>query len=253
MVSANPIPALCIFLGADRARKLQRLQELERSLRVHTLDRHQVDGARTDAKTLLALCRQQPAGSPVRLVVVDQADRLDAAGIEALGAQRDTFKATACVILLVEAAPGARHPLQAVLKQWAVEDFPARETLSAKPFALADALAGRNVGEALSAARDQYLAGREALDLFGLVAWQLNRWVMVKRLLGAGQSEAQVAAAVGMKPWQVSRVQREIAGRSLASLNRLLERCWQLVRDAKSGRAAPEAALEQCLVEVCVN
>lgn len=253
MPSAHPPSSLCVFLGADRARKLQRLQELERRLQVQALDRHQIDGARTSAKALLALCRQQPASSPVRLIVVDQAERLDAASFEALNAQREMFQATACVILLVEAAPGARHPLQPLLKQWTVEDFPARETLSAKPFALADALASRNVADALSAARDQYLAGREPLDLFGLVAWQLNRWVTVKRLLGAGQDEAQVAVVVGMKPWQVARVQGEIAGRSLASLDQLLERCWELVRDAKSGRATPEAALEQCVVEVCVS
>ena len=71
--------SLWIFSGADRARKLQRLQELERALQVQPLDRHQVDGAQITPKALLALCRQQPAASPVRLVVVDHFRRTSVA------------------------------------------------------------------------------------------------------------------------------------------------------------------------------
>ena len=96
------------------------------------------------------------------------------------------------------------------------------------------------------------LAGKEPLELLGLVAWQLNRWVLVKRLGGLGYGTERIATVTGFKPWQVERAQAEVARRSLDALQRMLERCWQLDVDAKSGRTVPELAVEQLVLELCV-
>ena len=245
---------LLLFLGPDRARKLQRLSELERALRVQPLDRHHVDGGTVGAAPLLALCRQQPAESPVRLIAVDEAQRLEVLAIEALIQHAGVIAKNACVVLLVEAELGARHALTRTLGQervFSVEEFPAREAPAAKPFALTESLGRRDAGTALSAVRDQLMAGKEPLELFGLVAWQLQRWVGVRRLLDAGTPLAQIAAMTGMKPWQVERIRAEISRRSLASLQELLARCWELDVSAKTGRAIPGLALEQIVLEVC--
>ena len=247
---------LHLFLGADRARKLQRLHELERTLRVQPLDRHHVDGTAVSAASLLALCRQQPAESPLRLIVVDDAHRLEAAAVDALLQHAGVIAKSACVVLLVEAELGTRHPLARALSQageLAIEEFPARSSPAAKPFALTESLGRRDAGAALSAVRDQLMGGKEPLELLGLVAWQLQRWVVVRRLLDAGAPMERIAAITGMQPWQVERVRSEISRRTLPSLQELLERCWKLDVDAKSGRAMPELALEQVVLEVCVT
>ena len=249
-----------LLLGEDRPRKLQRIQELERSLGIQPLDRHHVDAAATTSAQLLALCRQRPATSPVRLIVVDQAHRLDKGGVEALLEHAEVIAKSACLVLLVETEVSLRHPLAQVLHRagggqagegMAIERFPGRQTLAAKPFAFTDALGSRNVAGALTALHDQLAAGKEPLELLGLVAWQLQRWVAVRRLRDAGCGAERIAGVTGLKAWQVQRAQSEIARRPLESLQRLLARCWELDVDAKSGRTVAGLAIEQLVLEIC--
>ena len=240
-----------LFLGSDRARKLQRIQELERSLTIHPLDRHQLDGPALTAAQLLALCRQQPALSPVRLIVIDQAHRLDRSCVETLLQHREVIAMNACLILLVEMELGVRHPLTPAAQTFTTERFPGRDTPAVKPFALTDALGNRDAAGALAAVHDQLMAGKEPLELLGLVAWQLNRWMLVRRLLDASYSAERIASVAGLRPWQVQRLQSEIAGRPLRLLHETLERCWALDVESKSGRHIPELAIEQLVVEIC--
>ncbi|MBI4343080.1 MAG: hypothetical protein HY599_06905 [Candidatus Omnitrophica bacterium] len=242
-----------LFLGPDRAGKLQRIQALERSLTVQPLDRHHLDGAQVRGAELIALCRQQPALSSLRLVVVDQAHRLDQACVAALLQHAGVIAKSACLVLLVETELSVRHALSHAAASVATERFVGRNTIAAKPFALTDALGTRDAGGALASLHDQLLAGKEPLELLGLVAWQLQRWVSVKRLSGAGWGTERIAQVTGLKPWQVERVQGEVARRPLESLQQLLERCWQLDVDAKSGRTIAELAIEELVIEICRN
>ncbi len=83
------------------------------------------------------------------------------------------------------------------------------------------------------------------------VAWQLHRWMTVKRLGDAGYSAERMVSVTGMHSWQVQRLQSEVARRSLESLQQTLFRCWELDVDSKRGRTIPELALEELLIEVC--
>ncbi|MBI4341019.1 MAG: hypothetical protein HY598_01910 [Candidatus Omnitrophica bacterium] len=250
-VSSEPQGGLRLFVGADRARKLQRIQALERSLRIAPLDRHQVDAASLAATELLALCRQQPAASPVRLIVVDQAHKLEAAGVSALLTLAEVIRRNACVVLLVEAPLPARHPLAQAGGAVTVEEFPGRDVAAVKPFALTDALGRRDAAAALTAMRDQLLAGKDPLDVLGLIVWQVQRWVAVKRFTIARESVDAILAATGLRPWQLQRIQAEVAERPMAALQQLLARCWQVDASARSGRLPPEIAVEQLVIEAC--
>lgn len=244
---------LHLFLGPDRARKLSRIQEFERSLCVDALDRHAVDASTMPPAELVALCRQRPAASPARLIVVDRAQRLSADGVSALVHHAPAIAQTACVVLLVEEELGGRHPLAPHLRGTAIvaEQFPGRDSAAGKPFALVDALGNRDVPDALCAVHDQLVNGKEPLELLGLVAWQLQRWVTVRRLLDEGHQTAHIAEVAGLRPWQAQRLESEVRNRSLSSLQVLLARCWQLDTDAKRSAVIPQLAVEQLVLEVC--
>jgi DNA polymerase III delta subunit len=248
---STPNAGAYLFLGLDRPRKLQRIQDLERQLKVQPLDRHQIDASLTSGAELLALCRQQPAVSPIRLIVVDEAHHLDHACVEALVCHQAAVVKNACLILLVEKELSVRHALARPPTWIKIEHFPLRDTVAVKPFALTDALGRRDVVQALAAAHDQMFAGKEPLELLGLVAWQLQRWVTVKRLLREGLSAERIASVTGMRSWQVQRLQAELSKRSLPSLQLLLKRCWQLDVDSKRARTLPHIAIEQLVLEVC--
>lgn len=257
-----PRGGLYLFLGPDRLRKLTRLHELERALKIEPLDRHQLDATVSTGAAFLALCRQRPAASPVRLIVMDQAQRLDAASVNGLVEHAEVIVKNACVVLLVEGELSARHALAKVQqrsgagssaagKLFMTERFPGRSAPPTKPFALTDALGRQDVAGALVAVREQLSAGKAPLELISLVAWQLHRWMTVKRLGSAGYSAERMVSVTGMHSWQVQRLQSEVARRSLESLQQTLSRCWQLDVDAKRGRTIPELALEQMVAEIC--
>jgi hypothetical protein len=162
-------------------------------------------------------------------------------------------------VLLVEEALSVRHTLApyqggtAASTDRAIktERFPGQDLPAVKPFALVDALGRGDVTGALAAVHDQLVSGREPLDILGLVGWQLQRWVAVRRLLDAGEPIERLAALTGLRPWQAQRAQSEVAGRSLASLQDLLARCWQFDVQAKRGLAMPALVVEQLVMEVC--
>lgn len=239
--------------GADRARKLARIQGLERTCRISALDRHQLDAANLTAAELMATCRQQPAESPLRLVVVDQAHRLEATAVNALVTLADVIGRNAWVVLLVETNLSVRHPLAHAGKGITVEDFPARDVAAAKPFALTEALGRRDAASALLAVREQLLAGKDPIEVLGLIVWQVQRWVLVKRLLIGGASLSQVVSETGFKLWQVQRLSHEVAGLDLPKLQQLLEYCWQTDRQLRLSRAVPELALEMLVMALCVS
>ena len=249
MTAPSPL-GLHLFLGPDRPRKLQRIQELERALAVDPLDRHLVDGSTIPGEALLALCRQRPAASPGRLIVVDEAHKLDARCAEALLAKAPVLAQSACVVLLIDKEPGSRHPL-ARPDAGRREDFPGRDTPAAKPFALIEALGMRDASGALSAVHDQLRDGKDPLELLGLITWQVQRWVAVRRLMDRKVPLEEIAAAAGLRPWQAQRIQREVASRPLGALQALLARCWQVEGESKTGRAIPLVAVEQLILELC--
>ena len=144
---------LHLFLGPDRARKLQRVQEFQRTLGVGVMDRHDLDGAAVGRHELIALCRQRPALSPVRLIVIDQAHQLESEAGQMLVEQAEGIAQTACVVLLADWEMSVRHPLARAAHEGVIDvmRFAGREGPTVKPFALLDAIGSRDTIAALQA------------------------------------------------------------------------------------------------------
>jgi len=321
-----------LFLGPDRARKLERLNTIIQSIPVHLFDRHHLDSTACSPTALRMFLREYPAASPLRLLVIDEAQRLDDACIAILIEQAPQCPATTCLILLIEETLPERHPLtplktcatietfewladsevrrwigrylaasqkqiaqeavqelrqrygadltalQAILDQlisWVGERpgitgedlraFLPRQDLGGamrfsegqprqpkNAFVLVNAIARRDVGAALQAVHEQFAEGKDALELLGLVIWQLQRWLTVRSLIDAGVSPERIESITGIRVWQVERLVREVTGRSPQGLRRALQQCWELDVAVKSGRTPrPKEALEGLLIALC--
>lgn len=325
-----------LFLGPDRDRKRERLNTLAQERAVALLDRHEGRATQLSPATLGTLIREHPAVSPLRLVVIEEAQRLSEACVKVLAQHAPLLIHTACVVLLVDGELDARHPLTALTSHATIERFEwlsatavsqwvrrylathqkemaeaaIRELIhaygadvagirsildqlvawtasrphvtqedlgiflpshqvpigSASPdetgrqaraptnhFALVNAVARRDVAAALQALQEQLGAGKDVLELVGLVSWQLQRWLTVSHLLEAGTPLERIESLAGLTPWQLERIRAELAGRSVAFLQHALARCWELDVAAKNGRLPnPRVALEGLVVELCL-
>ena len=252
MVTSAP-RGILLFLGPDRAQKRQRIREIAEALRVTDLDRHELDAAASTCESFLALCRQSPAVSSARLIIVDRADRLSPLAVSGLLEHASLIAKIACVVLLVEKELSVRHALAKASREkgWTIVRFADQTKAPFKPFALVDALGEADFSRCVSALREQLLQGREPVEVIGLVAWQFQRWMTVRRLMDARISASQIASAAGLRAWQIERIQKELSGRSVRDLREALERCWRLDADVKRGRVLPWVAIEQVLAAWC--
>ena len=242
-----------LFVGPDRLRKQERLARLVRTLRVHPLDRHVRTAREVSAPQLGTLIREYPALSSFRLIIIEDAHRLSQDCVSLLEAHHKTLAQVACVVLLSDTPFGVAHPLLALKPYATVESFEERDR--SKPssgFALAEAIARRDVAAALGTVHEQLAQGKDVVELFGLVGWQLQRWLTVSHLRDAGLSAERIAEATGWSGWQVEQVRREVAGRRPDEVRRLTQRCWEADVAVKTGRVIPRLALEQVVVELCV-
>ena len=248
-----PACGLFLFLGPDRFRKQQRLAHFRQSLKVQSLDAHELNARQLTPAALGTLIREYPAASPARLVVVEEAHRLTPACLKVLEHHHAALKSVACVVLLSEAPLEPSHPLLALKPYAAVESFeePGRSKPSSA-FAILEAVARRDAAAALRAVQDQLAEGKEVVELLGLVGGQLQRWLTVSRLVDEGLPPPQIAAVTGFSPWQVDRIRTEVAGRRTEDLARLAKRCWKADVEVKTGRTIPRMALERLIVELCL-
>lgn len=104
---------LYLLIGPDRLRARRRVEELAARLHVEPLDRHETSAGELPLAALLTRCREHPALSPVRLIVVDEADQLDEAALDTIAQQAPALAATACLVLLMTRGPAAGHPIRA--------------------------------------------------------------------------------------------------------------------------------------------
>ena len=117
-------------------------------------------------------------------------------------------------------------------------------------FAVIEGLVHRDVPGALKALDEQLRAGKDALEVLGLLVWQVQRWLTVRQLLDQGLPRERIAAIAGIQPWQLERTVAEVRGRSVELLRRMLAACWELDTAVKTGRVpSVRTALEALLVQ----
>jgi DNA polymerase III delta subunit len=235
-----PAPRLYVLCGTDRARKLSRAQELVRALAVELIDQHRVSGVSLRIDELAGLLREPPLMSASRLIVMTEAQALDEACTAHLLEDLRTSASSAHLVLFVDEELERASPWQALGPQAVVERF-ASPAPAFSGFEVVNAIARRDAVAALTGLRDQLADGKELLEVVGLLGWQLQRWLLVKR-----------GGDASLQPWQLERLRGEVASRSVESLQRSVRRVWEVDVAAKQGRLpSPRAAVDALVVELC--
>ncbi|MBI3087860.1 MAG: hypothetical protein HYY91_03130 [Candidatus Omnitrophica bacterium] len=252
MMAPSSGPGVYLLLGPDRLRKRSRLEALANACAPNLLDRHQFSAAECAPAFLAGLIREQPAAGRCKLIVIDDAHRLSRECVEVLVRHQEVVRQLACVVVMTEHDVEAKHPLTALRPCSTVEEFRDAAPDAKQGFALVEAIGRRDVAAALQAMNRELAEGREAVELFGLLAWQLQRWLTVGHLLERGLPRQQIAAATKLQPWLIERMSGELAGRPTAWLRRMVQRCWERDVGAKTGRVIPRLALEELIVELCL-
>jgi hypothetical protein len=254
----TPHSGIHLFLGSDRPAKLNRIKSISSALKINLLDKHDFLASALHPKELGLLLRQAPYSSTIRLIVIDEANKLDSRCVKILQEARGAALKNSCVILLIDSKLPDSSPLAALASGVIVERFGEELTLSKNKgsktsgdFSLVEAIGRRDALSALQTAKEQMLEGKEPLELLGLIGWQLQRWLLVANLKEEGLGNPKIAESTGLSIWQVERISDELSGRKSLWLNKLLKRCLELDIMAKSGKILPNLALEEMIVSLC--
>lgn len=131
------------------------------------------------------------------------------------------------------------------------------EVMAAVPeisaFAMTDALARRNVAQALARLEELFVSKEPPLKIIGLLAYNVRRWWQVRQVMDRQGSEAEMLIALGNKGGSPGMARRAIAqGRSFrdTALKQALLTLAEANVAIRSG-GDPKMYLERTLIELC--
>jgi DNA polymerase-3 subunit delta len=120
-------------------------------------------------------------------------------------------------------------------------------------FAMTDALARRNVAQALARLEELFVSKEPPLKIIGLVAYNVRRWWQVRQVIDRQGTEREMVAALGAKSGSPGMISRVI-GQSRSFRDAALKQALLTLADAnvasRSG-ADPKPYLERVIIELC--
>ena len=120
-------------------------------------------------------------------------------------------------------------------------------------FAMTDALARRNVAQALSRMEELFVSKEPPLKIIGLLAYNVRRWWQVRQVIDRRGTEAEMASALGAKGGSPGMVNRVI-GQSRSFRDAALKQALLTLADANVASRSggdPKPYLERVLIELC--
>ncbi len=120
-------------------------------------------------------------------------------------------------------------------------------------FAMTDALAGRNVAQALARLEELFTGKEPPLKIIGLLAYNVRRWWQVRQIMDRQGSEAEMLNALGAKAGSPFMARRTIS-QSRAFRDLSLKQALLTLADANVAIRAggdPKPFLERVIIELC--
>ncbi|MBI4395384.1 MAG: DNA polymerase III subunit delta [Candidatus Omnitrophica bacterium] len=124
------------------------------------------------------------------------------------------------------------------------------EFLKYEPFDLTEALAKKNITEALKIFHFFYEVNGDMTSMVGLIHWQLKRIWQAKRMLEHGTRPNEISRALKIPPFRLSSFLAQARRFDLEAVEKLLKRLWQIDWNSKKGSGDETVAMEVFFAEV---
>lgn len=124
----------------------------------------------------------------------------------------------------------------------------ATKTSESTVFAMVDAIADGKPAEAFDRLGTLLQSGEKRIGILALITRHYRQLMYLRAMLDSGMQQTQLAQALGVPPFALGRLRRQLGKKNLAALSADLERCVQADYDIKRGAMDEEAALERVML-----
>lgn len=124
--------------------------------------------------------------------------------------------------------------------------------ISSKIFDMIDAMSNKNRAKALELYQDMMSLKEPPMRILFMLARQFNIMLQVKELLDRGVASSDIASKVGIQPFIVGKITRQLGmknGFSSTVLTKAMRDCVEIECDIKNGRMDDRAGVEMILIK----
>ncbi len=124
--------------------------------------------------------------------------------------------------------------------------------ISSRIFDMIDAMSNKNRAKALELYNDMMALKEPPMRILFMLARQFNIMLQVKELLDRNVSSSDIASKVGIQPFIVGKITRQLSGKNGFTgklLKEALEDCVNIEWDIKNGRMDDKAGVEMILIK----
>lgn len=126
----------------------------------------------------------------------------------------------------------------------------ATHTAECTVFAMVDAITEGRAQQAFELLGVLLQGGEQRIGILAMITRQYRQMMHLSAMLGERTPQAQQAKLLGVPPFALNRLTRQVGRRSYASLRACVEACVQADYDIKRGALREEAALEQLMLRL---
>lgn len=124
----------------------------------------------------------------------------------------------------------------------------ATHTAECTVFAMVDALSAGKAQEAFTLLGVLLTGGEQRIGILALITRHYRQMMYLSAMRAQRKTQDQMAKALGISPYALGRLSRQLGGRSFAQLRAMLDACVDTDYDIKSGRLREDAALERLML-----
>jgi len=127
----------------------------------------------------------------------------------------------------------------------------ATHTAECTVFAMVDALSAGKVQQAFELLGVLLSSGEQRIGILALITRHYRQMMHLSAMQAERMAQAQMAKALGIPPFALSRLSRQIGRRSYASLRGMVELCVETDYNIKRGAIREDAALDRLMFALC--
>ena len=113
---------------------------------------------------------------------------------------------------------------------------------------MVDALAAGKAKEAFELLGVLLAAGEQRIGILAMITRHYRQMMHLRAMQAENQQQGQMAKTLGVPPFALTRLSRQVGRRSYDSLKRCVEMCVQADYDIKRGALREDAALDRLML-----